>query len=600
MSFAHRCSAWSWRGYIARSCCLMLCGLMATSLVSAEEHLAIDPVLTSPLPEGVAISVRMIDPERVETHSLSQRIIALIETSQEWNRAKEQTTGLVQFREAVSYIDSQLKQAGIAEGIRALWKRGLLVAMGEGDRPPAGGVLNARDDAAAQALLQILRDIGNVAPDLKYTSSMMDGTEVLTSGDFFVAVLGHRIVWGNHPEAMLHALQHVKSIPSVPPMNVDSTLLAAIHVSLPILRKNPDFVKTLEQPGTDFGLWTFFGGWIDLFRRHEKLSLQLHALDEGKLSLRVQFREPTSPRSESLIPFFAHEAETIAQPLNPPGTIESFSWYRDYASLWNNRSQLLSREIVDQIDKQDDDAGKMMAVFGTSFKPSELAALIGPRYRVVITEQEQAPYPQVEVENVYPAAAFVVELRDEEKFRKLTEPLVNLIGLIQGGEQHVLTVREDYKGAQTISYVLQQTAAEVKRRARDSYNLQVTGSITRGHFILGTTPAIVRSVIDELDHHPHARLESFHLTELQSHNFSRLARQLNRMKSNAIRKIVFSTGWSVEQAEHEYRIALEILASLGEGQVRAGDDASGFGIEIQLHGVSNMDEKGFRSAKPAH
>ena len=283
-----------------------------------------------------------------------------------------------------------------------------------------------------------------------------------------------------------------------------------------------------------------------------------------------------------LTPFWAHGDEKMAPPLHPPGTIQSFSWYRDYAGLWNNRSQLAQDETVEKVEKGDEDAGKQLAVFGTSFRPSELISQLGPHFRIVTTEQEKVPYDKVAVEDVLPAAAFLVDLRDEEKFRKMTDPFVRLLGLIQGGEQRVLTVRQDYKSAQLLSFVFQETDDEVRKRPRDQYNFRVTSSITRGHLIIGTTPTVVQAVINELDQPRGTQPDPGAFTERQHISFPRLARQLGRMQSSATRKIVLSTGWTVEKAEHEYQVALGLLSSLGEAHVRLGDDADGFGIEIVI------------------
>ncbi len=562
---------------------LLCLGLLScVAALSAAEQVTIDPLLVKPLPEGLVLQVRVVDPERLAGHPLMQRITRLIETSREWQRANAETTTLIQFTESIGFIDRQLKAAGIEGGIKAIWQRGALIAIGEGDDPPVGGVFMAQDAAAAQAFTEVLQQWAEIELGLKYQPTEIDGTSVLAAGDLHVAILDHRVLWANKAEAMKYVLVHVKSAPTDSVVPADPTLMADVQVSLAAVRKNPDFAKGLENPASDFGLLTFFGGWTDLLRRHERLSIGLHAGEGESVSLKVGFRDSTSQRPEGLVPFWTHAAEQIAPPLNPPGTIHSFSWYRDYAKLWNNRRQLAADETVDKVEKGDDDSGKQLAVFGTTFKPSELISQLGPHFRVVFTEQEKVPYDKVEVENVLPAAAFLVDLRDEAKFRTMTEPFVNLLGLIQGGEQRVLTVREEYKGAQTTSFVYQETEQEVRMRARDQYNFRVTGSITRGHFILGTTPTIVRALIDELDKPQAAFADPGAFSERQQLSFPRLARQLGRMQSSALRRIVLSTGWTVEQAEHEYQVALDLLSSLGEAHVRLGDDADGFGIEIDV------------------
>lgn len=561
---------------------LGLCFLVCASALYAEVPGRIDPLLVKPLPEGLVLQARIVDPERIEGHPLVQRFIKLMETSQEWQRVYEDTTGLIQFTDSLRFFDKQLKTVGVEGGLRSIWKRGALIAIGQGENPSVGGVFIAQDTADAKAFADVLEQWAAAELGLKYEPVEIEGTPVLAAGDLHVAILDHRVVWANKAEAMKFVLAHVKSATLETVVPADSTLMADVHVSLAAVRKNPDFAKGLENPASDFGLLTFFGGWTDLLRRHERLSIGLHAGAGEAVTLKVGFREPSSTRPEGLVPFWAHGEEKIAPLLSPPGTIESFSWYRDYAGLWNNRRQLASDETINRVEQGDEDAGKQLAVFGTTFRPSELISLLGPHFRVVITEQEKVPYDKIEVENVLPAAAFLVDLRDENKFRQMTEPFINLLGLIQGGEQRVLTVREEYKGAQTTSFVFQETDQEVRKRARDQYNFRITGSITRGHFILGTTPTIVRNLIDELDKPRESFAEPGPFTERQQLSFPRLARQLSRMQSSALRKIVLDTGWTVEKAEHEYHVALGLLASLGEAQVRLGDDADGFVIEIEV------------------
>ena len=569
---------------MARLYTLLSFGLLlwATSL-SAADPVRVDPLLLKPLPEGLVLQARIVDPERLAGHPLMLRIVRLLETSQEWQRTNQETTALIQFTESIGFIDRQLKTVGVEGGIRAIWQRGALVAIGEGgDDPPTGGVFLARDEVAAKAFADILQQWAETELGLKYEPIEIEGTPVLAAGNLHVAVVGHRVAWANRAEAMRNVLKHMQSVPTEGVAPTDPTLLADVHVSLAAVRKNPDFAKGLEVPASDFGLLTFFGGWSDLLRRHERLSIGLHAGEGETVALRVGFRESATARPDELTPFWAHGTEKIAPPLNPPGTIQTFSWYRDYAGLWANRRQLAQGPIVDKVEKGDEDAGKQLAVFGTSFRPSELISQLGPHFRIVSIEQEKVPYDKVVVEDVLPAAAFLVDLRDEDKFRKMTDPFVRLIGLIQGGEQRVLTVRQDYKGASLLSFVFQETDEEVRKRPRDQYNFRVTSSITRGHFILGTTPNIVRAIIDELDQPRDAQPDPGAFTERQHISFPILSRQLGRMQSSAIRKIVLSTGWTVEKAEHEYRVALDLLSSLGEAHVRLGDDKDGFAIELEL------------------
>ena len=242
--------------------------------LSAADPVRADPLLLKPLPEGLVLHARIVDPERLAGHPLVQRITRLLETSQEWKRANQETTGLIQLTESIGFIDRQLKTVGVEGGIKAIWQRGALVAIGEGgDDPPTGGVFLARDEAAAKAFLDIVQQWAETELGLKYEPIDMEGTPVLAAGNLHVAVVGHRVAWANRAEAMRNVLKHMQSVPTEGVVPIDPSLLAEVHVSLAAVRKNPDFAKGLETPASDFGQLTFLGGWTDLLRRHERLSI---------------------------------------------------------------------------------------------------------------------------------------------------------------------------------------------------------------------------------------------------------------------------------------------------------------------------------------
>ena len=157
--------------------------LFFAASLSAADPVQVDPLLLKPLPEGLVLHARIVDPERLVGHPLMQRIVRLLETSQEWQRANAETIGLIQFTESIGFIDRQLKSVGVEGGIQAIWQRGALVAIGEGgDDPPTGGVFLAQDDAAAKAFTDILQQWAETELGLKYEPIEMEGTPVLLRG----------------------------------------------------------------------------------------------------------------------------------------------------------------------------------------------------------------------------------------------------------------------------------------------------------------------------------------------------------------------------------------------------------------------------------
>ena len=68
---------------MARLCSLLgFAFLLCTVSLQAAEPTTIDPILLKPLPNGLVMHARIVDPVRMEGHPLVQRLVKLIETSQ--------------------------------------------------------------------------------------------------------------------------------------------------------------------------------------------------------------------------------------------------------------------------------------------------------------------------------------------------------------------------------------------------------------------------------------------------------------------------------------------------------------------------------------
>ena len=57
------------------------------------------------------------------------------------------------------------------------------------------------------------------------------------------------------------------------------------------------------------------------------------------------------------------------------------------------------------------------------------------------------------------------------------------------GENRMLTTEHEYAGAKLVQVSLSEDAAEQRRGSSVRYNFRTTYAFTRGHFVIGTTPA---------------------------------------------------------------------------------------------------------------
>jgi hypothetical protein len=259
--------------------------------------------------------------------------------------------------------------------------------------------------------------------------------------------------------------------------------------------------------------------------------------------------------------FWADDQNRPAPRLHVPRQIYSASWYRDYGAMWLQRDALLEAGVVEQLAAADEAAATQLEVFGTHLAPSSVITNIGPRFRVVVAHPSAPPYDIV-VNDPLPAAAMCVELKDEAAFRDMVSPVFRTFGLILAGEQQTAAVERDYRNARLTVLSLSEQPDVVRRGSLARYNFRVTHTITRGHFIAGTTPEIVQDVIDALDNEslgldPIAAGE----TEQQSLDLRAAADAVTALQAAIERGLVLNSGWTDEEARQELEVWTQLLSN---------------------------------------
>jgi hypothetical protein len=268
--------------------------------------------------------------------------------------------------------------------------------------------------------------------------------------------------------------------------------------------------------------------------------------------------------------------------LQVPDAIYSASWYRDYAALWSARRDLLTADAAAMLDAGDERAATQLEVFGTHLRPSELFTQLGPRFRVVVAAQDKPPY-DVEVLDPLPAAALAVELRDEQRVREMTAPVLRTLHLIMGGEQRIITSEHEHAGAKLVTLSLSEDPAEQRRGGSARYNFRVTYAFTGGYFVIGTTPQVVKHVIDALRRESDGpQSDRTAETERQQFDFARLAEAVQSLHAGLTRGLVLNSGWDSDVAEQELNVWTSLLSDLASATATAGFDADGFHYRVTI------------------
>lgn len=411
----------------------------------------------------------------------------------------------------------------------------------------------------------------------------MNGLDCRQIGPLWLTCSGSDLLVANDPLTLQAAIGRWIDADLVISAASDSPppLLSA-ELDLATLKLLPQTYGPLAFPNGNPQLITFLGGWVDVLRQFNRLSLTV-ADQADQLEVVVRAHAPSSRSYKPGVDGFWADAEHRPAPrLHVPRQIYSASWYRDYGAMWSQREALLEAGVVEKIVEADEAAATQFEVFGTHLAPSSVITSIGPRFRVVLAQPSTSPYDTA-VNDPLPAAAMCVELKDEAAFRDKVSPVFRTLGLILAGEQQIAAVEQDYRDARLTVMSLSEQPDVIRRGSLARYNFRVTHTITRGHFIAGTTPEIVHDVIDALDNEsigldPIAAGE----TEQQSLDLGAAADAIGALQNAFERGLILNSGWTDDEASQELEVWTQLLAAWESlaTSTRYDDDSFEYSITI--------------------
>jgi hypothetical protein len=535
---------------------VLLLWIVAPAVAHAQK-----PDVGSAAPSDPVLIVRFGPVDDAAANPVVAQLLTAVQSSPELTRRLDDAAADPRY--AAAYALAERLELPLDELVVQLAERGGFLAVTR-ELPPKFLVgLKGRDEALPGRLVEQLTQMvveasgGNAAA---VPVKSMHGLECRQVGPLWLTSSGSDLLVANDPLTLQAALGRWVDADSADAVNdgAPAPLLTA-DLDLATLKLLPQTYAPLALPNGNPQLVAFLGGWIDVLRQFNRLSLTI-ADHAGLLQLTVRAHTPSSRSYDPGVPgFWADEQNRPAPRLHVPREIYSASWYRDYGAMWSQRDALLEAGVLEKLAAADEAAATQFEVFGTHLPPSSVITNIGPRFRVVLAQTSTSPY-DVAVNDPLPAAALCVELKDESAFRDMVSPIFRTLGLILAGEQQIAAVEHDYRDARLTVLSLSEQPDVVRRGSLARYNFRVTHTMTRGHFIAGTTPEIVQDVIDALDN------ESLGLdpietgeTEQQSLDLRAAADAIGELRNAIERGLILNAGWTDEEARQELQVWTQLL-----------------------------------------
>lgn len=545
------------------------------------------------LPANAAVVVEVRQPQALAQHALLRRALAILDRSRAFQAALG-SPDLDLVRDAISQVETefgipalQILDSCAGEGI---WASAVAETPAEicvivtGREPDRVARLPAVTLSLAR---RMLAGRGIVPPDP--TARTYEQHTYHQIGDACYAVVGRRWLLSNREaslKAMLDRLDGRQPLTSTGTPKLLTTPAGngagvSVAADLKILQKQPGLAAAFKWPPPQLGLVIAAGGWFDLVQRSDHVVAELDFANDA-VQAHVRLPAPPTSLTPGTVGYFASEPATSAAPLlEPARLIYSASWYRDYWKMWEQRDAVPLKDDIKKLEQQL--ASTQTGNLG--YSAFDILRLLGPHFRFVVTRPTPSPY-RVAVTDRLPEFAIVFDVRNEAEFReKVLPPIQRILGIVAITNK-MIAQNTPYKTAEVSAMKFAEDAASVMNSDRVRYNFEPTYSLTRGHLVVGSTGAIVRSLIDELD-----RLQAAPVTqspsapgptERQVLRFGELAGVVEDVHGLSLRNAVLNDGLTIAEAGAELGILQQLVSALGQLQVQAGFDPRGFEYRIQL------------------
>ena len=334
-----------------------------------------------------------------------------------------------------------------------------------------------------------------------------------------------------------------------------------------------------------------FGGWLDAVRKAPWLSASAD-WSESRMAATLTLPVPAEGRPAVLKGFVPPKGSGAPALATPPGTVASLSLWRDLATVWEARAELLPPEDVQKLAKLDTFAGQFFG--GRDFGTGVLGAL-GSDWRLVVALQDYAkmsPVPDVKL----PAFALVADVKpdDDDFAERLKVAYQSFIGLANLGAAQTKAPplelgSETFEGVtiSTSHFMPARKAPEGQEGAGAKaepvhyrHNYSPSAAQVGRYFVIGSSVGLTRDLVKALKS-PGKPSNSTLVAEADGATLATLV-ELNR--DRLVMQNMLDKGHDKGQAEAEVGLLAALLRYLGRGRLSVLDaaDATRVGLEFSL------------------
>ncbi len=517
------------------------------------------------------------------------------------------------FREGPQFRQLQAVALMVALQLRTPWNRALRDLTGggivatvhadPGREPRLEAVITARDpkllDQLNEVFLKMARDDASKKkmPDPVRTTDYR-GTVLHTLGGEKVlayAIVSGRLAIANSTKGLEGLVDRLRSDPPAPAATRreesgardDASVILRGHVDVQRLKKlDPKKFTLPERPNP--GLVFFFGSWYEALKQARAIDATIR-WSETELAADADLRLPKDARPASVQGFVPGPEQGTRPPLRPPGTIASLSLWRDWATIWESRAELLPPEAVQGLAQFDTLAGQFFG--GREFGEDVLGAF-DPHWRLVVAQQDYTslnPAPDVK----HPAFAIVAELNGaQEDFParlKVAFQSIMAIANVESAQKKGPVFElgsEEVEGVRiaTTRYLVPHRAASASEPGATRYNYSPSLAQVGRYVIFSSSTGLAHTLVKELKTAPAAgpNPKDVAATFTVEADGPELARLLEQNRSRMVMQTMLGQGETRPDAERRVGQILDLFRYLGHGRLAVADSADRTRLQLKV------------------
>jgi hypothetical protein len=419
------------------------------------------------------------------------------------------STNYRRFLQLVGYFEKQLG-AKWPEIVERVAGGGVVVAIKIGPNPaPALLVVQGKDEALAGKFLSVALDVieqelarqDAKQKPVKESYRNLDTWKI--GKDLQVARAGAAILLSNNETALhkaldLHLDNGKDSLANVASVGEAKKLLPAnplawLWLNMDTVHKAPQAKDVFMLPRNDAIVTVALGGLLDIAGRSPFFCAALCQDDRGLL-LTARLPRGRDGSAEALTTHIP-PADTVGSLplLEPKGVIYSSSYYMDMGKFWDNRAKLFNAQQVKAFEEADKNTGRLPI----SVQVSKILTQAGPHQRLVVAHQPKSGY-QTQPQQRLPAFAFVLDMREPEKFGKMMEGILRGAALLGGTQFKLKLVEEKHGDLTLVGYRFPDDVKQIPNENTLVYNFSPCFVAVGDQFLAASTIELGHEMIDLL------------------------------------------------------------------------------------------------------